>query len=289
MRTRRSGSGKERDRLWWTLENPPKFSFEDIQSILATCPQPLPIEPVPMLVYDTSDGQVGEATIVLGREEALLRGVKSCLNQFLIDRTLELDESTTSGCARFKVIAQAAERLQRALGLQFERDDAKLPWSIEKGFLQPMTRSARATTTAQTEFKNPIRQSAQTYLSELRNIKIKLNTALEGVALVTRWANASMRLKKSQSLHRKSRRDEALDRLIVSLAQIWVDILGQDLTLITKHNRNRGRWSPIPDSFHHFISFVCQCAKPLGIEFSREDMSYKSVTLFPRAHRSSFN
>jgi hypothetical protein len=287
MTSRSTGAAKNRNRLDLISQAPPSFTRADAAEIIACCITPRLTTPGTLTVDANNNEATGEdatrsANPQKSREEALVRLLTAALNEFLVDRALESDPSQADIVARFRLISDAAHRLQRVLGMQGDHTPPSLPWSLERGFLHPMMRASRASITRAGRAEPKKYDSAQPYLALLAQCKADLNQALAGVNFVAQWAAAASRLEKFQGIRATRPRDDVLDRFIITLGHIWTGVLGQDLEVVTNSTRNNGRWAPIPDSLNQFIVFVGKCAKPLGMQLPREDLMARAARLLRR-------
>jgi|GEM_PF-2370540 len=282
MTSRTHGAARDRNRLDLIFQDPPCFTPADVADIISGCITPPPTDPIVVSESLPGDDASRTTTMELPRDEALARLLTAALSEFLVDRALESDADQTNVLARFRLISEAAQRLQRVLGMPGDHIAPHLSWPIERGFLHPMMRASRALITRTGRTGPRKYETARPYLTLLNQCRKDLGAALAGVNYVARLAASAARQEKFQAIRSRRSRDDVLDRFITTLGHIWTGVLVQELEVVTNSTRNSGRWAPIPDSLNQFIVFVGKCAKPLGVQFSREELMSRATRLLRR-------
>jgi hypothetical protein len=270
MTYRTAGGARGLDRIEWRLFNPPQFTASDLQHILDCCPDPVPDSEITVIMADFSDGRVQRSSQNLPRTEALTHYLRTALVEFMLKRLLEAEPADAEMHKRLRQIQDAADKLQRALGLQSEKSGLQIPWPVGKRLLQASIRGAhpRGVHAARPKALDEISEQ----LANTLRYREYLRDALASIVDINHWAVAAASIERAQSSRQKSRRDSTLDQLVWALGNIWTDVLGQTLVFVTNSSRNVSRWAPIPESFQHFMAFCQHCVKPLGIELPQEEL-----------------
>ncbi|MDX2144275.1 MAG: hypothetical protein SFV19_13045 [Rhodospirillaceae bacterium] len=263
MNSRSISALKDRYRVDWVLHNPPRIADADITAILATCPRPLhQMHPGASAVSVSQE---------VSRREEVAKQIAAALGEFIVERALESEPPLVNLQNRLKVICDAADRFERALGVVSAQNSTQLPWPITKRILHAITATTRAQSQAAVDCAQG-QQTPETYSKELQRYTLQLDSALAGMTALIQWIRSATRMEASRQRRRKRQRDEAFDRLLLSLTKVWTGPLDQELQIPTRHRRNVGRWSPLPESFRCLIDFVQNCMKAIGIQPSQDDL-----------------
>ncbi|MDX2224954.1 MAG: hypothetical protein SFV21_19520 [Rhodospirillaceae bacterium] len=207
--------------------------------------------------------------------------LRRAMTEYLVAKTLDTETTSDAIQHRLKLIQDAAERLERALGIRVAsgRPAAIPPWTISKHLLRAVDRSpahggATARGAGRAGLVGDPRQA------QLMQTLDAFAGAIRGVQQLSAWSKSAARSAKSIAGARRRLRDRAFEDLVLALMRVWTETLGQDLALAGGLRRGPGRWSPLPDALGHFVAFVQACLSPMGLAQSKRDISDTALRLF---------
>jgi hypothetical protein len=252
-----AGQFEELERIKSILEAPPPLTAAQLDTILSTCPKPIP--------GDTIDLARSEGLDAVGSQVSRMEGarisIRIALAEMIIGRAFEGVRPSGELLNRLKVIEESSRRLDRALGGTKPDDDSALSPVVGKYLVQAVMRIDDAPDSPEQELQPAGNPRYARLKSDIRRLEGAVRSAHD----ISRWAQVARRIAKRRRTRGKRYRDRPFESLIQALGKVWTQILGQDLEGVNARKRNATKWAPLPDSVVAFTAFVQECVTALGI------------------------
>jgi hypothetical protein len=245
------------------------YSPEQIEAIIAACPEGLPEGPTDRKQADPlAKGAIPSELVpyITDRRTALVEGLEVAAAWYTHSQAWADKPSPSHLRDQFQSIETAAEKLLKAVQLPNSGNPDDIPPPIRS----LLRRRAEITGRHLGGFANHPATDWEIEGEAYRDYHgiEQLRDVIEGVKLLRIWAAQGRILKERKVSQGRDRNkgDQALRDLIGNLAGIWVEVFEKRIaTSVEGPGRPHAGEASGP-----FIRFLCACVKPLGVDKSTD-------------------